>query len=384
MDSTGTVIVGGGISGLACARRLCESNAPFLLLTDRLGGRMYHRPDRPINLGATYITEDYLHVGRYVGRGLPFRVPEAISDVGGRLTTLFTPRNLLLTRAAIRLLLRLWEFRATLRSFRRRAERVAQRELLPHYPLMDRLLRQPAPELIRELGLGRLHDDYFIRAFQATCFSDPEQVNALFYLSTLLPLIVRIWVADFTGSYARLTAGFADRFRFATVVSLRRGGDDAWRVGLATGQTIRARQVVLAMPYHNASLLYPVPRPYRSTTATMLAVRAARQACYEGKPFLLFDPKVTGVILVWRQAGGEDLVFSTRPDPDLSAVFPRPVLTARVTWKTAVVVSDADWAPLRLEPGLYLAGDYNLCGLEDSYLTGRCAANAILRDGGTS
>jgi len=34
------VIIGGGISGLACARRLCDAKASFLLVTDHLGGRM--------------------------------------------------------------------------------------------------------------------------------------------------------------------------------------------------------------------------------------------------------------------------------------------------------------------------------------------------------
>ena len=52
-------------------------------------------------------------------------------------------------------------------------------------------------------------------------------------------------------------------------------------------------------------------------------------------------------------------------------------MCARVTWKTAVVVSDANWAPAVLERGLYLVGDHNLCGLEDSYITGLCAANQI-------
>ena len=33
------------------------------------------------------------------------------------------------------------------------------------------------------------------------------------------------------------------------------------------------------------------------------------------------------------------------------------------------MVSDANWVPLALEPNLYLVGDYNLCGLEDSFLT---------------
>jgi hypothetical protein len=90
-------------------------------------------------------------------------------------------------------------------------------------------------------------------------------------------------------------------------------------------------------------------------------------------------PERTGLALIWRQRGGRDLVFSLRPAPDLQAVYHRHEVVASVSWKTAVVLTGGDWAPMVLEPGLYLASDHNLCGLEDSFLTGLCAARHILR-----
>ena len=378
MDRPATVIVGGGIAGLACARRLHEAGHPFLLVTDRLGGRLYHRPDGSINFGATYVNEDYRHLRRFVRRGIPFRLREAYCENGGRLSTLFHPSNLRHARSVARLVLRLRELRSTLRDFRRASERVAQRDLLPHYPLIARYARQPAPELVAELGLGRLHERYFKLAFQATCFVDPARVNALFYLGTLFPVIVRTWVADFTGAYARLTAGFEGRIVLDTVTALERRGD-GWSLRTAAGREDAAAQVVLAAPYHNASALYPVPRPYLPTSGTMLAVRGERRPLYAGKRFVLRHPEADGVALLWRQACGEDLVFCTRPRPELAGVFAAADVTGRVTWKTAVVVSDANWAPARLGPGLLLAGDYNLCGMEDAYLSGLCAANQILK-----
>ncbi len=53
-----TVIIGGGISGLACARTLHAAGRPFVLVTDRLGGRMHHSEDGTMNFGAVYITAD--------------------------------------------------------------------------------------------------------------------------------------------------------------------------------------------------------------------------------------------------------------------------------------------------------------------------------------
>jgi glycine/D-amino acid oxidase-like deaminating enzyme len=373
-----TLIVGGGISGLACARHLHDAGHSFLLVTDRLGGRMYHSADGLINFGATYINEDYRHVSRYVGRGIPFRLREAYCENDGRLTTLLHWKNLRFAGSAARLVLRLRELRRQLRAFRAESEHTAQRDLLAKYPLLARYARQSAPELIDELRLHALHEHHFNLAFQATCFVDPRRVNALFYLGTLFPVIVPTWVADFTHTYARLTAGWADRLRIDFVNALGRADGGRWHVGTASGRTFHARTVVLAVPYHNASALYPVPRPYLPTSGTLLAARGRKRAAYHRRRFILLHPEQTGVALVWQQ-NGHDLVFCTRPRPDLAAVYEQPEILGAVTWKTAVVVSGGDWAPLRLEDGLYLAGDYNLCGLEDSFLSGLCAANQILK-----
>ena len=64
-----TVIIGGGIAGLACARRLHDSQRPFLLITEDVGGRICTSADGAVNLGAYYVRSDYSHVNRFVDRG---------------------------------------------------------------------------------------------------------------------------------------------------------------------------------------------------------------------------------------------------------------------------------------------------------------------------
>lgn len=377
-ESTGAVVIGGGISGLGCARRLHDAGLPFVLVTDRLGGRMHHRPDGSVNLGATYVKADYRYVSRYVDRGMPLRLGDTYCENGGRLTTLLSPENLRHARPLGRLVRRLRELRAALRAFRREAEHTAQRNLLARHPVIARYTRQSAGDLVGELELGALHARYFTPVFEATAFLDPAKANAFFYLLTLLPIVEPTWVADFTRTYDRLTAGYADRVRLDTVVGLDRG-DGGWRVRTAGGPAVAARHVVLAAPYHNVSRFYPVPRPRDLAPGSVLAVRGDRRPLYRGRGLVILHAAVTGVSLVWRQASGLDLVNCTRPDPDLSAVFERHEVVDRADWRTAVTVSGADWAPLQLEPGLYLAGDYNIGGLEDSFITGLCAANHIIR-----
>ncbi len=64
-----TVIIGGGIAGLACARRLHDSQRPFLLITEDVGGRIRVSKDGAVNVGAYYVRSDYTHVNRFVDRG---------------------------------------------------------------------------------------------------------------------------------------------------------------------------------------------------------------------------------------------------------------------------------------------------------------------------
>jgi predicted NAD/FAD-dependent oxidoreductase len=122
--------------------------------------------------------------------------------------------------------------------------------------------------------------------------------------------------------------------------------------------------------------------PVLAAPATVLYVRGERRADYHGKSFVLLRSQDTGATLMWRQRGQRDLVFSVRPQPDLGSLYQNAQMVAAVSWKTAVVLSTSEWAPLVLAPGLYLVGDYNLCGQEDSFLTGLCAARHILQSPG--
>src|SRR5690349_9560748 len=102
MPACETVIIGGGVAGLACARRLHRAGREFRLITDRLGGRMYANGGATRNFGATYLTRDYRHVGRFVDRGSRIRRRDCYFPDGDGLTTLFHPRNVKLARALAR------------------------------------------------------------------------------------------------------------------------------------------------------------------------------------------------------------------------------------------------------------------------------------------
>ena len=56
-----TIIIGGGISGLSCARKLKDNEKEFLLITENIGGRIISSSDGKINYGAYFVGSDYFY-----------------------------------------------------------------------------------------------------------------------------------------------------------------------------------------------------------------------------------------------------------------------------------------------------------------------------------
>jgi len=60
------IIVGGGLNGLGCAKRLKENGVEFKLITEDIGGRIKISSDGETNYGAYYITADCHNIMPYV------------------------------------------------------------------------------------------------------------------------------------------------------------------------------------------------------------------------------------------------------------------------------------------------------------------------------
>ena len=56
-----TIIVGGGMAGMACAMQLLEAGRDFLLITDVLGGRIMYSEEAKVNFGAYFVMGNYKH-----------------------------------------------------------------------------------------------------------------------------------------------------------------------------------------------------------------------------------------------------------------------------------------------------------------------------------
>ena len=60
------IIIGGGISGLACAKNLTKHDKAFIIISKDIGGRILTSKDKTANYGAFFVCSDYHHILKHV------------------------------------------------------------------------------------------------------------------------------------------------------------------------------------------------------------------------------------------------------------------------------------------------------------------------------
>lgn len=374
-----TLIIGGGIAGLACARRLAEAGRDFLLVTDRLGGRMF-AAGCGAPFGAAYVTRDYAHVLRHVGLGPRVRRRDVYYHDRGRLRTVFHHRSLRQLGPLTRLCAALAAFRARLNRLRARAPFRCQAELLREDDYLLRCAHEPASAFIRERGLEELDEVFTNPLVHSTVFVPTAGLNTFYYLACLQPVILRIYLADYSRTMRSLTAGLGDRLRHGRVHRVELGGPGGPRAETDAG-TLRPRFVVAATPPHNLRDYCPElaeELTAREVPIRTLHVRGRRRPEYLPGRMVFLPPGDGPTVLFPWPRGGLDVLFCKGDNTDLERCYHEFTVVGRVAWRAGVVLAGAAWRSLEPRPGVFTVGDYNVCGLEDSYLTGLFAANRIL------
>jgi len=372
--SQDTIIVGAGIAGLACARRLHDAGGPFLMISENLGGRIRRSRDEVVNLGAYYVRADYIHVNQFVRLGRRLDRMAVRRHDGANAHTYWDRRLLLNLPQAARFLRLLLRFRRHYEDLKERSLTMGQAAAIRSDSLLFRLHHQPAQEFIDEHRLGEFARCYLAPGLHGTTFTSLDGISAFMLLLGSLPVLVPAY--EFTFQLDRLTDGFAASIAADTVTGISQQGD-GYQVVTRNHGTLMAARVVIATPPDAGRRLLGLPAVERTVAAHMFQVAGALRDPYCKAELHLFaetDP----TLAIAQQAGGSVLFCSQHRHPDFDRYF--------TSWR---VVDYQHWDPAFHLPGdelleceqgknLYLIGDHNIVGLEDAYLTGLYAANQII------
>ena len=312
-----TVIVGGGIAGLACARRLSDEQRGFLLISEDLGGRIRRTRDGAANLGAYYVRADYIHVNRFVERGRRIRRRQMLR---GRSDGSFTRSDLPLLRhlpQTVRFIRLMREFRRHYDAFGRASVLVSQAEAIKADPLLRELYREPARGFVRRHRIENIARSYLEPAIQGTGFTSLDGLTAFTLLVGILPTVIPIH--EYTLRLDLLTAGFEADLLTDTVTELT-PTPDGYLVRTQQSGDFRADNVVVATPTDVSARLLGLDSVKTPLAAHMFIVEGRLRRPWAEATYSLF-PEHHPVFAIARLPTGATLFSTAASDPDLAPLL---------------------------------------------------------------
>lgn len=376
--SQATIVIGAGIAGLACARRLFEAGQPFLLISENVGGRICRSRDNSVNLGAYYVRADYHYVNRLVKRGRRINALRIRRHDQDGSYTLWNPRLFLHLPQAARFAAKLVTFRRHYEAFRRHCLFMSQAEALQSDPYLQHLYHQPAPEFIGDTRIGAIARHYLAPCLYGTTFRALDQLTAFSLLLGALPAIVPIY--EFTFHPGSLLEGFRQRHLKDTVTAITPEGG-GYRIDTGGNGPFFADSVVLATPIRVSQQLLGLPEIKRPVEVHSFEVSGSLRSEYESADINLFADGGP-ILAIARQADGTILLCSKLRKPDWARFFRSWEVVEHKHWSPAFHIDGDALLECRQSPNLYLIGDHNVCGLEDTYITGLYAANQLIHKRG--
>jgi hypothetical protein len=193
---------------------------------------------------------------------------------------------------------------------------------------------------------------------------------------------------DWSNTIDSLTQGYADQIVNDKVLQISElSGGKGYQVSCDSKQ-YRGRNVVLAVPGASGqTLLDSLDASWNTNNQSNDAVEAIschvfhitgkRRPLYRPKRSLLMGP-TDDIKLFFPLPDGVDILYSSLAAPDFSRYYESHQIIAQRFWQPAIQLSKQSWRPLQPCSNFFTIGDHNICGLEDSYLTGLFAANRII------
>lgn len=366
------IIIGAGMAGIGCAHRLAKAKRNFLVISEDVGGRLMTSADGRINYGACFVLESYRHVLPYVTLGERLS-PFHFELHGVRKHPYYLigmARYPLQAARTLRLLIR---FKKKYEDFQKQCESRSQKEVFESDQELMALYSSTAIEYARTHGIENVAREYMAQGVYACTFLPLSKVSAFDFLRLGLALVTRSYefVFDKEKALRPIRAILKDR-----VVSIKKKRDE-YEVTTEKGKIFFCTHGVIATQPQEARKLVPIAGIKKGSNAFLFHVRGRLKKKWSAGQFEFFNP-ASKTIFFRTQADGTTIVYARDPKPKLEDFFDEPEIIFRKYWRPAFAIQGDTLTENDRGDNLFLAGDYNTIGLEDSYITGIYAANRIL------
>ncbi|MFX1253143.1 MAG: NAD(P)-binding protein [Promethearchaeota archaeon] len=368
-----TIIIGAGIAGLACARRLQEKDRDFLIISKDIGGRVLTSTDGRVNYGAFFVCLDYQNMLKYVKLKSRIKLSDFCFHRGNKRYVLFELKLIKYSFQFIKVLYLLYKFRKAFRRFRKASETISQKTAIEKDAFLHGLYMQKADIFVKKQKIQEVTDTYLAQGLYSTTFSKPSGMNAFCFLQYLTPIITPIYT--FTFEKERMIKPFKDKIQLGYVnnISYYNG---QYKV-TTDNKIFYAKNIVLATEIIISKRFAGVEKTNAPVDTHMLHIKGIPKSIIARKDYQLFAHP-SNVQAMARLEDGTYLFYYKNVRPSLKDFFKEYSIVAHKHWDPAGTINGHTLIESNRGNNLYLIGDFNICGLEDAYITGIYAANQIL------
>lgn len=380
-----TIIVGGGAAGMNCALKLQEAGKPYLLLTDRMGGRIMYRKDLKMNFGAVFYFGSYRHMKKILTPGpkvLPSLFQGCCHPDAKTQYAAISPRTLRHGGQLLKFIKFMrYKFGPHYERFKSDCEVMQVKDALEKNPFVKDLFFMTADQLVAREGIQEIADDLVSQFAHGCTGSRIATLSALDYLNCVQGLVQELkrFTFDEDAMTERLRGG-SGAVEIDTVVAVRKGDDGVYTAETGSGTLYTARNVVLATPADvTAKIVAPVVELPQIRNASVLyanLIRGRMKARYRNHIVHIFADHIP-IIFTAKRNEGEYEVF-TEKEIDFGEYFDTYKVVECVHWPKALYTNPNIVLEQDLAENLYMAGDHNGLGMEPAAISGIYAANKII------
>lgn len=369
-----TIIIGAGISGLACAKRLQDFGKDFLIISENIGGRILISKDGTANYGAFFVCSDYNYVNQYVTLDSKIKLGDFCFHEKDSKYALFETKFLLYTFQFIKIIRILHRFRKAFRKFRKTSENISQKKAIENDPFLYELYMTNAADFVKKHGIESGTETYLSKALYSTTFSNIHEMNAFSYLQFLLPLITPIYT--FTFEKEKMTGSFNDKILLDRVDNIEYK-NKRYLIKLKNNK-FSTKTVVLATNINWSKKFAGIKKTNRPVSTHMYHIKGTPKQMIAKKKYHLFSTN-NNVQAVADLNDGTYLFYYKEKKPSLDNYFSRYKIIDSHFWNPAGTINGHELIETNRGNNMYLIGDFNIAGLEESYITGLYCANQIIK-----
>jgi len=369
-----TIIIGGAVSGLACARKLQENNKKFLLISKDIGGRITTSKDGKINYGAFFITGEYNHMKKWVNKEKRIKLTDLCFHTKNKKYSLFDKDLLPYLPTIIRFIPHLYRFRREYRKFKKNSETMSQKEALNMSPYLSNLYKQKTINYLKQHKFESLIGKYIKEMLYAISFISNEDASAFAFMQWSSQLLLSP-IHEFTFNSNAITGGIKNNISIDEVKNIQRK-KKKYIVSTKKKKYIAKNIVVATEPWITNKLLN-LKEKNTPICSYLFHIKGKTKKPWTNKKEELFDPK-SKICVISRQEDGTHLVYSKTKNIQLRKYFKTPRIISKKTWNPALPFPSTLIIDAKQGNNLYITGDYNIGGMEDSFITGIYAANQVI------